>query len=155
MPNSKLEKRGIKELSVQKRKQSGLPRISAEQARQALQILIEDGRIAAREVSKALARRERLVRELRQRLATLGEEGSEAFRQAARSRLSAGTRRAVQRRARTAITAAQRAARQAQGRYLGAIRQLSRASKAKVREIRKNSGVKAAIAAAKKLAAKA
>jgi len=140
---------------VQKRKRAGLPRISAEQARQALQILVEDGRVAAREVSRALARRERLVRELRQRLARLGEEGSAAVRRAARKSLSPGTRRAVRRRARTAITAAQRAARQAQGRYLAAIRELSKASKAKVREIRKSSGVKAAIAAARKLTAKA
>ena len=140
---------------MQRRKRTGLPKISADQARQALQILVEDGRIAAREVSRALARREKLVRELRQRLATLGDEGSEAIRRAARTSLSPATRQALRRGASTAITAAQRAARQAQGRYLGAIRQLSKASRAKVREIRKSSGVKAAIAAAKKLAAKA
>ncbi len=141
---------------MKRRKQPvGLPKITAEQARQALHILIADGRIAAREVSKALARREYLVRELRQRLATLGAEGSAAVARATKRGLSPGTRRAIRRGAGQAITAAQRTARQAQGRYLGAIRQLSKASKAKVREIRKSSGVKAAIAAAKKLATKA
>ncbi|HTO89432.1 MAG TPA: hypothetical protein VMR54_18075 [Thermoanaerobaculia bacterium] len=138
-----------------RRQPVGLPKITAEQARQALLILVADGRIAAREVFRALARRENLVRELRQRLATLGAEGSAAVARATKRSLSPGTRRAIRRGAGQAITAAQRAARQAQGRYLGAIRQLSKASKAKVREIRKSSGVKAAIVAAKKLAAKA
>jgi hypothetical protein len=140
---------------VKKKNPAVFPRISAEQARQALQILVADGRIAAREVSKALARREILVRELRQRLATLGAEGSAAVARATKRSLSPATRRAIRRGAGQAITAAQRAARQAQGKYLGAIRQLSKASKVKVREIRKSSGVKAAIAAAKKLAPKA
>jgi hypothetical protein len=58
----------------------------------------------------------------------------------------------MKRRAGVAITAAQRRARQAQGRYLGAIRQLSQASRAKIREIRRKEGVQSAIAAAKKLA---
>ncbi len=130
------------------RKRTGLPAISAEQARQALHILVSDGRLAAREVAKALARREKLVRDLRQRLNALGEEIKGALPDARQ-------RRAIRRQAGKAITAAQRAARQAQGQYLGAIRQLSKASRAKVRKIRKSSGVKAAIAAAKKMAAKA
>jgi hypothetical protein len=134
---------------VKRRKSSALPRISAEQARQALQVLVAEGRVAAAEVSRALKRRERLVRELRARLHSLGEEVARAAREAAPSRK---TRAVVRRRATKAITAAQRAARQAQGKYLGAIRRLSKASRAKVREIRKSDGVRAAIAAAKKLA---
>jgi hypothetical protein len=134
---------------VKRRKASALPGISADQARQALHILVAEGRIAAAEVSRALKRREKLVRELRARLSSLGEEVARAAREAAPSRK---TRAAVRRRAATAITAAQRAARQAQGQYLGAIRRLSKASRAKVREIRKSDGVRAAIAAAKKLA---
>jgi hypothetical protein len=130
------------------RKRTRLPGITAEQARQALHILVSDGRLAAREVAKALARREKLVRDLRQRLNALGEEVAAALPDARQ-------RRAIRREAGKAITKAQRAARQAQGRYLGAIRQLSKASRAKVREIRKSSGVKAAITAAKKMAAKA
>lgn len=111
-----------------------------------------DGRIAAREVSKALARREKLVRELRTRLSALGEEVAGAVGRAAREGLPPKTRRALRRRAGKAITQAQRTARRAQGKYLAAIRRLSRASRAKVREVRKSSGVKAAIAAARKLA---
>jgi hypothetical protein len=144
-----------KESFVRRRKQAGFPKISAEQARQALHILVEDGRIAASEVSKALARREKLVRDLRQRLATLGEEVSGAVARAARRGVSAKTRRAIRRRAGKAITKAQRTARQAQGRYLAAIRRLSKESRLKVKAIRKSSGVKSAIAAAKKMAANA
>jgi hypothetical protein len=129
-----------------------LPRISTEQARQVLHILISDGRIAANEVSRALARREKLVKELRQRLASLGENLGGAVARAAAPVSTAKNRKALRRRAGKAITAAQRTARQAQGRYLGAIRRLSKASRAQIRTIRKSSGVKAAIAAAKKLA---
>ena len=55
-------------------------------------------------------------------------------------------------RARRAITQAQRRARQAQGRYLAAIRKLSRQARAQVRDIRAKSGVDAAIRAAAKMA---
>jgi len=134
---------------VKKRKSRTLPGITSEQARQALNVLVAEGRIAAAEVSRALRRREKLVRELRARLHSLGEEVARAARDAAPSRK---TRAAIRRGAKQAITEAQRAARQAQGQYLGAIRRLSKASRAKVREIRKSDGVRAAIAAAKKLA---
>jgi len=50
------------------------------------------------------------------------------------------------------ISKAQRAARQAQGRYMGSLRQLSAEAKAKVKAIRAKSGVQAAIAAARKMA---
>lgn len=137
---------------MRRRRRTGFPKISAEQAQQALHILVQDGRIAAREVSKALARREKLVRELRARLSALGDDVAGAVNRGAREAIAPKTRRRLRRRARKAITQAQRTARRAQGKYLAAIRRLSKASRAKVREVRKSSGVKAAIAAAKKLA---
>jgi len=137
-----------KESLVARRRRTALPKITAEQAQQALHILVHDGRIAAREVSRALAKREKLVRELRSRLSALGGDVAGAVNRAVPGK----TRRVLRRRARKAITQAQRTARQAQGQYLAAIRRLSKASRAKVREVRKSSGVKAAIAAAKKLA---
>lgn len=138
---------------MKKRKSSALPGITAEQARQALQVLVAEGRLAANEVSRALRRREKLVRELRARLQSLGGEVAHSVREAARDAVpSPKTRAAIRRRAKKAITETQRAARRAQGQYLGAIRRLSKASRAKVREIRKSDGVRAAIAAAKKLA---
>ena len=141
-----------KESLVARRRRTAFPAITAEQAQQALHILVQDGRIAVRDVSKALARREKLVRELRRRLSALGDDVAGAVNRAAREGVSRKTRRALRRGARKAITEAQRTARQAQGQYLAAIRRLSKASRAKVREVRKSSGVKAAIAAAKKLA---
>ena len=135
-----------------KRNTKGLPRISAEEARQALHVLVAEGRIASREVVKALARREKLVRELRQRLSSLGEDVASAV---SRALPTASDRKEFRKSAGKAITAAQRAARRAQGQYLGAIRRLSKASRAKVKAIRKSSGVRAAIAAARKMAEKA
>ena len=138
---------------MKRRKSRALPGITAEQARQALHILVAEGRVAAAEVSRALKRREKLVRELRARLQSLGGEVALSVREAARDAApSPKTRAAIRRGAKKAITEAQRAARKAQGQYLGAIRRLSKASRAKVREIRKSDGVRAAIAAAKKLA---
>ena len=51
------------------------------------------------------------------------------------------------------ITPARRAALKLQGRYLGYMRQLKPAQKAKVKKIRATKGIRAAIAAAKRLAA--
>jgi len=141
---------------VRRRTRKRLPAISAEEARQALQVLVEEGRVAAREVASALRRRDKRIRELREKLAALGAEASAAFQRAARrarpGRVARQRAKAVRRRAKRTITRAQRVARQAQGRYMAAIRRLSKDSKEKVRAIRKSSGVRAAIAAAKKLA---
>ena len=48
-------------------------------------------------------------------------------------------------RARKAISRAQRIARQAQGRYMAAVRRLSKGARAKIREIRSRSGVDCAM----------
>ena len=115
----------------------------------ALQMLIEEGKIAAGDVAKALKRREKLIKTLRAKLALL----ETASRPAARKLASAG-RKAVRRavpRVRKAITRAQKTARQAQGRYMAAIRRLSAEARVKIKEIRKQSGVDAAIRAALKM----
>ena len=126
-------------------------RLSVEHAAAALQLLIEDGKVAVSDVTRALQRREQLIRDLRARLSTL----EEAARPAAR-RLAKASRQAVRRarpQARRAVTRAQKLARQAQGRYLAAIRGLTKEARAKVQAIRKSSGVAAAIKAARSLAA--
>jgi hypothetical protein len=118
-------------------------RISAHHAGLALQMLIDDGKIAAKDVSAALKKREKTIRELRARLSALGEDvAATVARTAAREAP----------RARRAITRAQRAARQAQGRYLASIRKLSRQARVQVRAIRAKSGVEAAIRAAARMA---
>jgi hypothetical protein len=118
-------------------------RLSAHHASLALQMLVDDGKIAAKDVSAALKRREKTIRELRARLSALGED-------VAASVAKTAAREAP--RARRAITQAQRRARQAQGRYLAAIRKLSRQARVRVRTIRAKSGVDAAIRAAVKMA---
>jgi hypothetical protein len=126
-------------------------RLSAEHAAAALQLLIQDGKVAVSDVTRALQRREQLIRDLRARLSAL----EEAARPAAK-RLAKASRQAVRRarpQARRAVSRAQKLARQAQGRYLAAIRGLSKEARAKVQAIRKSSGVVAAIKAARSLAA--
>jgi len=134
-----------------RRKTKKALRLSAEHAAAALHLLIEDGKVAMGDVTRALRRREQLIRDLRARLLAL----EEAARPAAR-RLANASRKAARRarpQARRALTQAQKAARQAQGRYLAAIRRLSKEARAKVRAIRKSSGVAAAIKAARSLPA--
>jgi hypothetical protein len=119
-------------------------RLTGEHAAYALQMLIEDGKIASKDVIQALRRREKTVRELRARLLALGDDVSKAVVRAAKDPR-------VQR-ARREITKAQRTARQAQGRYMAAVRQLSREARKKVKAIRIKSGVDAAIREARRLA---
>lgn len=128
--------------------------LSGEQARQALSVLIHEGKIAARDVQGALARRERLIREIRARMHALGVEGMEVAARVAKGAV-AGLRaaeKASRKPRRKAVSAALKATRQAQGRYLGAIRQLSKGARKQIKAIREKSGVRAAIAAAKGMA---
>ena len=129
--------------------------LSGDQARAALAILIQEGRLAAGEVRKALQRRDRLIRALRASLAAL-EAGAVTVGKRVTGTLS------VARKARTArrnvarkkprISAATRKIYQQQGRYMAALRNLSKEARAKIKVIREKSGVRAAIATAKKMA---
>ena len=134
-----------------RRKTKNALKLSAQHAGMALQMLVEEGKIAAGDVARALKNREKMIKELRERLAAL----ETAARPVARRLASAG-RKAARRaapRARKAITRAQRVARQAQGRYMAAVRRLSQDARVKIQEIRKESGVDAAIKAARKMTA--
>ncbi len=131
------------------------PNFSPDRAAHALSVLLHEGKLKLRDVTKALDRREKMIRELRERLASLGEEVSGAASKVTRRgrrKVSALTRKVVPKTRR--ISKAQRAARQAQGRYLGAIRRLPAEARARVKEIRAKSGVRAAIAAAKRMGKK-
>ena len=134
-----------------RRKTKKAIRISAEHAAVALQLLIEDGKVAAADVRRALHNREKLIKDLRARLTALEKAAAPAAR-----RIAKAGRRAARRaepKARRALSRAQKLARRAQGQYLAAIRRLSREAREKIRTIRKQSGVAAAIKAAKRLAA--
>ena len=128
--------------------------LSGEHARQALAILIQEGKLAASEVKKALQRRDRLVRALRASLAALEAGVVGVGRRVLKHRPlpMGGTRKATGRRTvrrRPRISPATRKKYQAQGRYMAALRNLSKESRAKIKAIREKSGVNAAIAAAK------
>jgi hypothetical protein len=128
-----------------KRQTRTLVKFTADRAAHALNILIADGKIAARDVTNALKRREQLIRDLRQRLAALGAA-------------SAGERRGktvvrdVTRKSKRRMSVARRAALKLHGQYLGNIRTLPKAAKAKIKAIRGEMGVHAAIDAARKMA---
>lgn len=121
--------------------------LSSEHAAHALHVLVADGKIAATDVTRALKRREKMIRELRERLATL-ERG-----------VSGGIGRKVRparvRKHRKPISAARKAAMKAHGRYLGSIRPLSKSNRTKVKAIRQKEGVHAAIKAARTMAQQA
>lgn len=123
--------------------------LSPERAAQAVSILIHEGKLKLQDLTRALERREKMVNDLRAKLAAFGESSGNG-RRSGRGKARAGQRKPG--RAAKRISKAQRAARQAQGRYLGAIRRLSVQNRAKVKAIREKSGVRAAIAAAKKMA---
>ena len=117
--------------------------IAAGQAAHALHVLIADGKIAAKDVTDALKRREELIRELRERLLVLEQGAMSAMK---------ATGRQVERQAKRKITAARLAALRLNGRYMGHVRRLSKAQKATVKKIREAKGVRAGIAAARKMA---
>ena len=129
--------------------------VSGEHARQALAILVQEGKLKASEVRKALQRRDRLIKALRASLTaleagavTVGKRITETLSAARKART---TRRKMARK-KPRISAATRKIYQQQGRYMAALRPLSKEARAKIRAIRGKSGVQAAIAAAKKMA---
>jgi hypothetical protein len=129
--------------------------LSGEHARQALAILVQEGRLRAGEVRKALQRRDRLIRALRASLAAL-ETGAVSVGKRLKASLpmtrkASPPKRKVARR-KPRISAATRKMYQQQGRYMAALRPLSKEQRAKVKAIRKKSGVQAAIAAASEMA---
>jgi hypothetical protein len=128
--------------------------LSGEHAQQALAILIQEGKLAASEVKKALQRRDRLVRALKASLAALEAGVVKVGRQFKDSPFAVGRQakaaKLSTKRRKPTISAATRKIYQQQGRYMAALRQLSKADRAKIKAIREKSGVRAAIAAAKR-----
>jgi hypothetical protein len=130
-----------------RRKTKKALKLSAEHAAAALHLLIEDGRIAAADVTKALKNREKLIRDLRNRLESLEKAAAPVARRVAGP---AARRRRAALKARKALSAARR-----NGGACQSLRSAldSRQARVRVKAIRKQSGVAAAIKAAKKLTA--
>lgn len=140
-------------------------KITPDQAHYVLQTLLSSGAVRAAQVDKVLRDRQEEIRSLRDRLLLLEKlsggspgAGNGRRRGTAKARRKAGaaggrrgprTRRA--RRARRAMSPKTLALRKLQGRYMGYVRGLKPAEKARVREVREKQGMNAAITLASSL----
>jgi hypothetical protein len=124
------------------RKKKPFPKISAEDAHAALRWLHATGKVTSSDIVRALRKRDQLVEEIKQRLEELGGKGLWFPRN------KEGLRRRPKR---GKASAKARAAWKAQGRYLAALKPLSKANRLKVSAIRERSGIRAALAAGRAL----
>ena len=104
-----------------------------------LHTLIARRKVAARHVHEILRDREREVTALRRRLAELEDLGSRAVAKATK-----GASRTIAR-IRRRLSPKVRALRRQQGQYMGLVRRLTLAQKARVRAVREKKGLPAAI----------
>jgi len=115
--------------------------LTANEARYALAVLMKQGKLRPAQVRAALRWRREEIRQLREKLAALeglASPGTAAKRAAGRRRLSPRVRNL----------------RRLQGRYMGFVRRLDPAKKAKVRAVREKQGLLPAIRLAASLAKK-
>ena len=117
-----------------------------------LQSLVSQGRIRLNQVKAVLKGRVKEIASLKERLAAL--EGMPGSRSRRGGRTAATTAPRVVRRRRVAISPKVRALRRLQGKYMGYVRRLKPAEKARVRAIREKEGMQAAIRLAASLAKK-
>jgi len=116
-----------------------------------LQSLLSQGRIRKNQVQAVLNGRAKEIADLRERLANLEGMGGGGSRRGGR-RASASSR--PKRKRRVAISPKVRALRRLQGKYMGYVRRLKPAEKARVRAVREKEGMQAAIRLAASLATK-
>lgn len=114
--------------------------LTPNQAHYVLSSLIARGKVRPSQVESALNGREREIRALKERLASLQSLG-------ARPSSNSGRGRPRRRR----MSPRLRALRRLQGRYMGFVRRLKAAEKARVRSVREKQGIEAAIRLASSL----
>jgi hypothetical protein len=119
------------------------------EAQYALQRLISQGKLREAQVRAVLNGRSQEIAALREQLAALEGIDGRGSRRGAR-RTSRG-KRAPARRRRVAISPKVRALRRLQGKYMGYVRRLKPAEKARVRAVREKEGMQAAIRLASSL----
>jgi hypothetical protein len=119
------------------------------EAHYALQKLISQGRIREAQVRAVLNGRSQEIAVLREQLATLEGIDGRGSRRGARG--TSRGKRAPARRRRVAISPKVRALRRLQGKYMGYVRRLKPAEKARVRAVREKQGMQAAIRLASSL----
>ena len=121
-------------------------KISAEQAQYVLDTLLKQGRVRWTQIQKVLRGRLEEIRSLRERLASLEKLVGRAAPVVRRGRA-----RKVARRKMSSKT---RALRRLQGKYMGHVRNLKAAEKARVKAVRENQGIGPAIRLAASLGSK-
>lgn len=125
--------------------------LTPNQAHYVLNSLMSRGRIRQTQVLAVLRERKQEIANLRERLATLERlDGKVSRRGATRVRAEA----APAKRRRPRMTPKVRALRRLQGKYMGYVRRLKPAEKARVRVVREKQGMQAAIRMAASLVAR-
>jgi hypothetical protein len=124
-------------------------RMTPAESHYVLQSLMSQGRVRQNQVKAVLNGRSKVIAELRERLASLEGIGGGGSRR--RGRPAKASTRPKQRR-RVAISPKVRALRRLQGKYMGYVRRLKPAEKARVRAVREKEGMQAAIRLAASLA---
>ena len=125
-------------------------KLTPNQSHYVLNNLLSRGRIRPSVVQAVLRESHQEIATLRERLASLEGLGGVASR--GRTRKATG---GVRRRRRAKMSPKVRALRRLQGKYMGYVRRLKPAEKAKVRSVREKQGMHAAIRMATSLAARA
>jgi hypothetical protein len=130
-------------------------KFSPSQAHYALNVLMSQGKLRIAHIRKALKNREQEIRSLRERLAALEQFSPGASASRAPRRPGRAPRAARKTRVRRInMSPRVRALRQLQGKYMGYVRRLKPAEKARVRSVREKQGMEAAIRLAKSLGAR-
>lgn len=123
-------------------------RLTPDQSHYVLTALLAQGRLRQSQVDSTLKGRQQEIARLRAQLANL-----EALDRGARTSRPRGRRAATRRRPK--MSPRVRALRRLQGKYMGFVRRLKPAQKARIRVIREKQGLPAAIKAASSLASRA
>ena len=130
-------------------------KLTPNQAHYVLNSLVSQGRVRDSQVRKTLNSREEEIRSLRERLASLEALSTGRAAGAKRGRRARGGRRVARKvRRRSKMSPRVLALRRQQGRYMGYVRRLKVADKARVRAVREKQGIEAAIKLAASLGSK-
>jgi len=126
-------------------------RLTPNQSHYVLSTLISQRKVRPLQVQAVLNGRQREMESLRERLATLQGLGGRVSRGGARRQRGGRKARRTAGRRRLKMSPKVRALRRLQGKYMGFVRRLKPAEKARVRAVREKSGIEAAIRLASSL----
>ena len=119
-------------------------KLDARQSHYVLQTLLARGKVGARHVKEILRDWQKEIAALRERLATLEELGGRGAAKAGR-KAKAARKTVAKARVKRRLSPRVLALRRQQGRYMGLVRRMKEAEKARVRAVREKKGLPAAI----------